>query len=169
MRDSLSMAMDSRPWTPHHELRGLPNSDRMRDLIDVSYHRARRDTMDADTDEKEVPRGLFLDVSQGMMRARLCRDLLNSFGTKSMVYSYEHDIVLSGASHLQLFGWSRDRMSNFFSDDTLRDLAGESISVPSLAIVLLALWMNPFADWWPSMPNDDEEMAAAAAAQQEDR
>ena len=86
-----------------------------------------------------------------------------TYTTSTVLYSYEKDTLLSGASHLRMLGWPVHMMpAAVFDDCLLRDLGGDAFSVPICALVHGACALNSKAVWWRRTNNSGVGAAAEA-------
>ena len=75
--------------------------------------------------------------------------MLPCLTTSSVFYSYEDDRVLSKEAHLILQGFPVDDLVlTGLTPSNVGDLAGEAMSLPCLATILIAVVLNPAASWW---------------------
>ena len=126
-------------------MRGIPDSKRQRDLIDVCFgvmanrhpHRSR----------EELIRNLFCNVSQSVDRLPVTYGL-GTIATSTEYYGFEKDAILSGASHLRVLGLPTDFMPHeLFEDHVCRQMGGMGFSVPIAAELTFLFWCNPHAPW----------------------
>ena len=121
------------------------------DLLDVAYA-SRRAQMPPGSTTADITRDFFVDLSQAVQR-RPWQQGTGNARTNSQFYAFECDTTLSGCSNLQLMGWPRDYCPSFqFSEGELRNLAGESYSVPWITALHFAMYMNPWGPWWATIP-----------------
>ena len=66
----------------------------------------------------------------------------------SELYSFRHDAILSGDAHGRLMDWPSDWSPPKLSQSELRSLAGDSYSLPIMAMIAMGLYSNPNAPWW---------------------
>lgn len=100
---------------------------------------------------EKVKHGLFADLSQSVQRRPFGN--VSTLHTNSLVYSYEHDLVLPALSHPLLHGYPHCLKWDIFGDSrsqaaAARHLIGESWSLPVGAQVLTAALLTPQAPWW---------------------
>ena len=137
-----------RPWTSqqHVQLRGLPDSERYRDILDIGFAIMQKRFPGRST--SQVAKGLWASPSQCVSRSPWSYSLATPT-TSLEIYSYEKDWVLSGDSMLRLLGWPENRFPvEMFSNHELRCLSGESFSIPIVTQLIMAFYLNPFAPWW---------------------
>ena len=150
-------------WQANHaELwRALPSSQRHSDSAKWSFSRnlllvsgkREQDVIDYAwaIEEKNGHEGLFIDVSQSASRRPWSRGL-RSMVSSSSFYSYESDRQLVGAEHLLLLGWTESIVGRFPSTLTqarLKCLAGEAMSLPCVALVLVSV-LTALDVWRPA-------------------
>ena len=149
IRAASGIPKNAKPWTtrPAVALRGLPDSERVHDLLDTAFAMQQRINPAGSTTE-ELVRGLMVDVSVAVQRKPWSTSP-PTVTTRSMLYSFEKDTTLSGHAHMRLMGWPSDRSpAERFSDSDLRALAGESYSVPLSTLLNFTLFCNPWGTWW---------------------
>jgi hypothetical protein len=148
LRDSLKMSGDAAPWTraPTTKLRGLPQTPRVRDLVNVGFGARMKQNPNMST--LELKQGLWANPSQSI--ARKPWSVVPATTTTSCeLYSYEADAVLSGLAMMRCMGHPSDSCPiECFSERDLRSRAGESFSVPIIAVLTYAFYLSPFAPWW---------------------
>ncbi len=68
-RYKMGMPPEAQPWTPFHDLRGVPKSSRVHDTLQVAYWawRQNQNTGSPDGNKFEAPKW-FCDCSQGVQR-----------------------------------------------------------------------------------------------------
>jgi hypothetical protein len=148
VRTKHNVPKTSKPWTskPGVVLRGVPDSDRMRDVIDTCFAVERSKAPDMKL--QDLLCGLIVDVSQQVNRqpwSRIGRTALPS----SILYSFEHDSTLSGAASMKLLGWpSRCLPFHKFSDKEFANLGGESYSLIWATVFHGLMFTNPWGEWW---------------------
>ena len=142
------MAVQFNPWSQlHPRLHGVPQSARMRDVLNVGFWKLR--LMQKHKENGELIHGAFCNLQQSVSRMPVTVGQLPCFGTNSIIYSYQKDTVFTGASHHRAIGWPVHTMpSGIFSDHDLRNLAGESFSLPLCTLLQTAIFLNPHAVWF---------------------
>ena len=148
VRAAHGLPPDYRPWTSqaHVQLRGLPDSERYRDILDIGF--AIMQKRFAGKSTAQVAKGLWASPSQCVSRSPWSYSLATPT-TSLEIYSYEKDWVLSGDSMLRLLGWPENRFPvEKFSNHELRGLAGESFSIPIVTQLTMAFYLNALAPWW---------------------
>ena len=153
LRTKMQMNSDYCPWTarPAMKLHGIPPSSRNRECLDIKYWKMRLDQ--PGTTEAEVVENKFLDVSQSMFRT--CKSKTSTGGlvpvytSSSQIYSFQHDILVTGGCQLASIGWAPECFDlGVMSDTDCRNLSGDSFSVPWACLIQRALVANPYAPWW---------------------
>jgi hypothetical protein len=146
----LKMSGDAAPWTraPTTKLRGLPQTPRVRDLVNVGFGARMKQNPNMST--LELKQGLWANPSQSI--ARKPWSVVPATTTTSCeLYSYEADAVLSGLAMMRCMGHPSDSCPiECFSERDLRSRAGESFSVPIIAVLTYAFYLSPFAPWCTS-------------------
>lgn len=138
MRSQLNMSPNFRPWTsdPGHRLVGVPPSLRMRDCIDIAWAAG----------PQSFP--FHVDISQCVSRKKWSVEG-QCLTTQSLVYDFEHDQVWSPTCLLALQGLPvGDLKLDTLSSVELKDLAGEGMFVPCLAMIITGVFLNVHAPWW---------------------
>ena len=126
-------------------LTGVPRNERMRDVINVGYLLARNQSPQAGP--ATLTKDYWADISQSVHLKPFMKGLCPTFTTISLMYSYEHDILLSPHATLQLLGWPA-RYGLAVTQHELRRLVGEAASVPEMTQAMYAFYLNPWAKWW---------------------
>ena len=147
IRSKHNLPKQSKSWTgrPGICLRGVPNLDRVHDVIDCAFSIHRAKNPKAST--KELVDGLMVDISQAVQRKPWSVGA-RTVTTRTHFYVFSEDCSLAGASHMKLMGWPTSRLGQQFTDHELRVLAGESYSLPWNAVFHALLYCNPFGEWW---------------------
>lgn len=99
MRRKYEMPPDHKPWSSCHLLRGVPQSDRMVDLIDIAWFVYMKENKLRGSPERVVPK-LFLDLSQDVHRRPWSPDVATLI-QGCLIYSFELDAILTNRDH----GW----------------------------------------------------------------
>jgi hypothetical protein len=139
----------SKPWTarPTVGLRGVPRTDRVLDNLDTCF--AYEMSKAPGKKYAEVVKHLYCNISQAVGRLPVSHTMPTP-GTRTMVYSFEYDTVVSGKATMQLLGWPDNLVTrDFFSDCDYRQLGGMGFSVPISGMFMAVLYSNPFAPWRP--------------------
>ena len=124
----------------------LPPGARVRDCINVCWFKLRQKSQKS---SKDLAASSFCNISQCVSRLPCSETCSPCFTSSSVVYSYAHDTVITGACQLRGMGHSRASMPmGSFDDGTCRNLAGDSFSVPIASLLTTACALNPFASWW---------------------
>ena len=151
-RRKVNMSAKLRPWDtvrqvqPKYRGISLKCRPRVTEMINVCWFKLRSTNTKSDS---RLMRDSFCNVSQSVLRFPVSHGEAPCFTTSSFLYSFEHDQIMSGASHLRGMGHPRSSMPLArFSDATCRQLSGESFSVPISAVIQTSLSLNPFGSWW---------------------
>jgi len=138
VRSKLGISPHFRPWTQAgKELRFVPRSSRMRDVLDVAWA----------SSERRTP--LHCDLSQCVSRKRWSHDIAPCLTGSTVMYDFAADEVWSAVCNLAVQGHPvKDLSLSNLSAAQVRDLAGEGIFLPNLAVVLCGLFLNSKAPWW---------------------
>jgi len=154
MRAKHQIPASATPWTRRGgvQLTGCPSTARVRDLLDVIWAAAMKQSPRFTT-STTLRKGLWSDISQDIERQPMTlakrEKGMPVFTTSSVMYSFEFDMTLSGTDHLVLLGHPPARMSRAaFSESQMRNLAGEGYSIPCASIITFLLFANPHGQWW---------------------
>ena len=76
-----------------------------------------------------------------------------SLCSSTIVYMFEHNILLPGYGHLRLQGDPHGQLppqgiGGIFSDSEVGDLAGGAFNSACAGTVLYSLYLNPYGSWW---------------------
>ena len=152
IRTRLGMHQDLSPWIQgkQKELRGLKATDlRIRDVVDVSWWYLRSMGKYRHLSDSELMKDAFVNVSQNPHYTPVSRGLVGTLLQNSIIYSLEHDCVLSAVAHAMCIGWPADFFpSSLVSAHEVRGLVGESFSVPCACLIYSCVVMLPTAAWW---------------------
>ena len=129
-----------------HRLQGLPANSSDQDMIDCGYLLARK--QQPHLSQAELSKGLFVDYSQSLGFKPFFSQVLGTPATSTNYYSYEHDFALDAKDVCQGMGWPQRFGAEGFSNNELKQLVGESVSIPIWALVLYSYYLNPWAPWW---------------------
>ena len=144
----MEVPADAMPWTQYigGPLRGVPGTARTHDLI--NYGILLKKTKYPHLNMQALAKGYFCNTSQDHQRKPFMEGSPGALCTSTELYSYEHNAMLSGMAHLLMMGHSQDcAPPHLFSEQQCKDLAGEGLSVPWTACLLLAAYANPYAPW----------------------
>ena len=147
-RRKLGMGASLMPWDSlaRRQYAGCPQGARVRDCINVCWFKLRQKSQKS---SKDLAAFSFCNISQCVSRLPCSETCSPCFTSSSVVYSYAHDTVITGACQLRGMGHSRASMPmGSFDDGTCRNLAGDSFSVPIASLLTTACALNPFASWW---------------------
>eukprot|EP00971_Amphidinium_carterae_P326957 6458071-Amphidinium_carterae.2 len=149
-------------WTATHRLRGVPATNRVTDCIDLAYQqilrRAKRTfAEDAKVNPQSVKisdlplsvqrcEGYIIDVSQSAQRVAYTTKL-RSMVSNSQFYVYSADRMMLPQEHLFALGWARAVDVQGFSASAVRELSGESMAAPCVALCLVSMSFA-LADLW---------------------
>ena len=147
-RAKLSIGKHDMPWTdfPDVKLAGVGKSARQRDVVDVCFAALRAKNPTAS--RSQLVKGQWANIGQSIERLPLSSKP-QTLTTRTVLYSYEKNVVLSGAAHLRLLGWGQGMAPlEVVSEVEARSLAADSFSVPISAQMSFAYYINPYAPWW---------------------
>ena len=140
------------PWTGRAsvKLTGVPaHLPRQTDIIDQVFWMMRRSTQPHGIPDEELVRDAFIDTSQSVLRSRPSQPCTPTFTSSSIVYSYQHDVLLTGGSVLQIMGWpQRAFPPSVLTDAECRSLGGDSFSVQFATLIQQCCICNPWGPWW---------------------
>lgn len=141
-RSNLGMTPDAMPWDmrrPKPTYGGLPDSERMRDLLNVAWGSRR---------PKERSARFYADCSQ-CVSWKVWGTMVPCVTTSSCIYSYEQDRRLTAHDLFMLFGLPADALTlSDFREEQLRALIGEAMFAPNIGTLLLATFLQADAPWW---------------------
>ena len=124
IRHAHALPAGASPWSSQAALRGLPDSERQRDVLDVAFLIARARNPQATT--KELVRSLWANPSQCVARTPWGQRPATPT-TSALVYSFASDCVLSGEALLRGLGWPRGfAPQEMFTEHQIRGMAGEA-------------------------------------------
>ena len=153
LRNERDLGPRSSPYTslPEVQLKGLPATERQKDIVDVGFM-FKRNRLLAETGKvpstSGITRDLWCDPSQGIQRKPWSNHPCCLTQATEM-YSYEADAVLSGLGHLQLMGFPSDcAPTDLHTESAYRRLAGEVYSVPIMSLILTSIYLCPSMPWW---------------------
>ena len=153
-------------WTSHHEMKGMAKLPRLRDCVNIAcelwqkqeWQQLKHVSPAATLTDVQVHKcPLLLDVSQSADRKPFAVDKMRAMCSSSTFYYFPQDRCLLPKEHLFLAGWPSEAGAvsvEGLSPTQIRDLAGESMSLPcvtlalaSLALALCAegLWAEPLS------------------------
>ena len=148
-------AMPATPWSSSHALTGLPHTERVEDLVNLIYarHHAKHFAEYGPSPQAFIPCSLIIDVSQDARRHSFVTSSVRSMVSGSIFYNFCLQRALCPWEHLQLLGWNRKELDKVwgqkgFSLSAVRDLAGESMACPCIALVTHALLMSMGGGVW---------------------
>ena len=133
------------PWSLKARLQGLPKTDRVKEMVDLGYLATEMafKAQGRPIHSSNIVQNLSIDVSQNCVRRPWGN--LRTFCTGSQVYLYQQDRVLIPQETLRLLGFGCDQVATRgLSDKEITDLAGNAMSVPSVALCQLALLHGAF-------------------------
>eukprot|EP00971_Amphidinium_carterae_P063639 1259393-Amphidinium_carterae.3 len=137
-------------WRAKKNLAGVSQAMRVQDAIDIHYQRYHKKQLQAGlqaSDNGLFPCDLITDVTQCVKRSA-CSSSLRAMCSASSFYFYGADRMLLLEEHLGLLGWrySRIVLKNL-KESQVRDLSGESMAPPCIAVILHCLSLT-LSDLW---------------------
>ena len=148
-RDRLGVSAGWCDWTQSSTFNKGNFTERELDCIDTAWA-ARLASLSFGAPPSVAKKDWWVNPTQGVQRSpwsdsvpTLCRD--------TVLYNYEHNVVLSGADHLRLQGFPPGQVSpcgSATADDADRDVAGEAFTLPCVTSVVYGFYLNPDAPWW---------------------
>ena len=147
-RAKLQMPANARPWSRHREVResGVALTERHLAILDLAvYETVGPSCMNMSFEQLQCAlKNIYCDLSQNPQRRAFTKDgMTNCLTTSTCLYMFwRADFVLSNEllyiqGHRRSIVLPQDMTSN-----QIRDLAGEGISLPSLATVVWALYLT---------------------------
>ena len=149
-RGQLDVPPEFAPWTKTFSKKNCGKMQkRALDLIDCTamqvWKRAKVPLGAASDSRRDALKDTLLDMSQSHERRPFSNgeDIARCLTTGSWLYSYRLDRVLLPLEHLLLQGYPvSTRIPEKMNDKDVRDLAGEAIALPCLAVVVWALYIH---------------------------
>ena len=134
-------------WCAAHELRGAPQNDRVKDLVDLvysKYHLTKKQAQEQPSESGFYDCSLVVDLTQDVRRAASCESHVRSICSGSLFYDFSVDRVITGWEHLSLTGWDAEALATKLRSAKLtphmvRDLGGECMAAPCITLATLAL------------------------------
>ena len=127
---------------------GVAQSERACDVLDCCFL-LRQKKLGPGASTQAITEDLWANPSQSVSRKPWSVGKPATTTTSSELYSFEHNAVLSGNATLTAMGHpSNSAPRGKFSERSLRCFAGESFSVPIVAMITHAIYVNPHAPWW---------------------
>ena len=129
-------------WTrkPAVRLEGVRPQLGALDVIDVGYACAIRGASDAEA--VGITKTILCDVSENVER-RPWANKFSTFTTSSHLYAYGLDRIIYEAEKNALLGFDARRLQlDNLPPHQLRDIAGDAMAVPSVALVMYSVVLN---------------------------
>ena len=124
----------------------------MRDGRANTWSARARDTIELGFIDLPYPkdvRHLMLDVSQNPTHAKASRECQTIHGT-TVLFSYETQSIILTPHVMALHGYPvREEALWQYSDGFLRSVTGDSFYVPVFGCLMMAVFLNKHAPWWP--------------------
>ena len=92
---------------------------------------------DSKEDDELLPCPWIVDVTQSLHR-RPWSESVRSMCSSSVFYSFPSQRCFQAKEHLQLLGWPTTVATHFLPEAQIRDLAGESMAMPAIALAAAA-------------------------------
>ena len=139
-------------WTSECLCTGIPVSDRAHDLVDLAgeVFQSRLLAEGVDSKDGEVWKtcDYCLDLSQCGSRepfSQKCRSMVSN----TNLFFYPRSRALVPKEHLLLLGWPLHMSTKGLTPTAIRDLCGESMAVPCVALATMAVVLNiPDGSLW---------------------
>ena len=144
IRDKLGVPDDFMPWSKMHGYNGVPDVARFQDCLEICYITeqilaAKKADMAADF-TKEPQDDLYCDFSQAADRSPWSKNCLRTFATSSKNYSFRRKRVIFAQEQFGCLGYNFKKLNfDYLSTRQIRELAGEAVALPSMALVLRAV------------------------------
>ena len=127
-------------WSKEKKLTGLAKVPRVVEAVDIAYLRYHAAEVAAGranrSDSKLLACPWFLDTTQCISRKAHC-DHIRGMCSSSVFYSFALDRILTPKEHLLALGWGEGALNlTPVTQAQVRELAGESMSVPCIALLL---------------------------------
>lgn len=133
----------SKPWSTKNRLQGLPERDRVKEIVDLAYlmveHQCQAEGKPHS--EADVIKDLVVDCSQNICRKPWCSGTpLRTFCTGSQVYVFEADRVLLAEEEIRMHGIGKAgdliRGINFGEQ---YDIAGLGMALPAVGLAQMVM------------------------------
>ena len=146
IRHELQIPAQSTPWTsrPRVRLLGIPRTPRVMDCVDVCF--AAMQQKYPELSIEQLIKGMFCNTSQSVARLPVSRSFPTPC-TSSVVYSYEHDTLVSGRATMKLLGWPDSALPRDVSETLYKGLSGDGFSAPISSMLMTVFFANPWAPW----------------------
>ena len=149
MRQKLGLPRATNEWSARKSaglasLRGVCDSERQRDLLDVAWA-SRRQSFSAATPLATLKVGFWVDVS-GSVARKPWGDSMPGMSSTSQIYSFECDRCLSGTDMIKAFAWPAGYLAGASQAELMAVASGAS-PLPMVCILQLLHWAQPFAPW----------------------
>ena len=166
LRDELPVdSLPPKKWTASHKLAALPQSTRVRDLVDLlhaqSYSKLKLDPRTAAEPDTAFERTqLIVDVTQDARRHTCSVNCshgsqsLRSMCSGSNFYMFSRDRCVVPCEHMMLLGWSPAEIKRVLNNtpslkpSALRDLAGEGMGAPCIGLAVASLMLVMGGQIW---------------------
>ena len=125
-------------------LRGVTDSQRQRDLIDIAFE-ARRKEFPLQASYRDIVHDFYVDLQQSVKR-KPWSARFRTLRSRSHVYSFTHDRCITGSDQLRLLGWPT-QYTQGMEQVACAELAEPGIPLPAVVIIETVMWANPFAPW----------------------
>jgi len=133
-------------WSMLNNLSGVVKTSRTVDIIDNYFMKVvQKEARDQNRtikvkDFRKLAEGLLVDHSQAVSR-NSSNYQVPALTTNSQLYSYSMDRAISPLEHFRVLQHSKMDFSNV-SNSCIRDLAGDSMNMPTVTMVAMALIWN---------------------------
>ena len=112
------------------QMRGLSRTERVQDLIHLSFDWAQSKGEDIDD--------IYVDCSQDVGHKPWTKGSVRSLTTSSEIYSSRLDRAILASEHFRLLGFGPVCLMNL-SHRQVRDLSGEAMSPPCVGLCLMSI------------------------------
>ena len=135
LRKKWKIDSSGRRWSQEKPIRGSGQTERLTDCIDLCWQYVSQQGAFNSTDE------VLLDVSQDLERRPWATNRFPTMTRSTEFFSFTRQRVLAGAEYLQVLGFDVSASGlklDKLSQHQLKDLAGDCMAPPSIALTSLA-------------------------------
>jgi hypothetical protein len=129
---------------------GMPRGEREVALLDCAW--ASRLQSKSWPNLEAAKDSFYVDFSASLQRKPWGRFM--TLKQCSSIYSFAHDVTLTGAQHFRLMGWPSTVNTSMLQEKDLKSLSGEGFALPCSSLAHIAYYLNPYGDWWGNQHRD---------------